>query len=295
MRHAAPTPSTTPAAPAPPTTTVGAVHLAVADVERSAAFYRELGLELLAAGPGGAALGAGGVALVVLEERPGARPARGVTGLFHLALLLPTRADLARWLHHAAARRLPVTGLSDHFVSEAVYLDDPDGHGIEVYADRPRALWEGRVRESIVVAPLDTAALLATVAGEAPAPYEGMPAATRMGHVHLRVRAVAEAVPFYRDVLGLELMGVLGTQAAFLGAGGYHHHVGINAWGSAGAGPAGPEHAALLKATLVLPDAAARDAVADRADAAGVAVEPTAAGALVRDPSGTAIELLAAA
>ncbi len=292
MRHAAPTPSTTPAAPAPPTTTVGAVHLAVADVERSAAFYRELGLELLAAGPGGAALGAGGVALVVLEERPGARPARGVTGLFHLALLLPTRADLARWLHHAAARRLPVTGLSDHFVSEALYLDDPEGNGIELYRDRPREEWEsdgGELRMGTVA--LDLESVLKESPGGADA---GMPAGTVIGHVHLKVADIAPARAFYEGVIGFDVTVSSYPSALFLSAGGYHHHLGMNVWTSAGA-PAPPAGTrGLRRFAVVLPDRDALRAIGDRLEAGGLQPEELDGETIVADPSGNRVLLRAA-
>ncbi len=129
-----------------PLTTVGAVHLTVADLERSLDYYRSaIGLSVLESGAGRATLGAGARELLVLVEEPGARPARGHTGLYHFALLLAERADLARWLAHAARERVALTGLADHFVSEALYLDDPDGHGIEIYWDRPREVWEGQV------------------------------------------------------------------------------------------------------------------------------------------------------
>src|ERR671918_687608 len=145
----------------PATTAMGPVHLAVADLERSLAFYRaSLGLEIREQSAARASLGAGDAELLVLVEEPGARSAPRHTGLFHFALLLPGRADLARWLAHAARARVPLAGMSDHYVSEAVYLGDPDGHGIEIYADRPRAVWEGQVMERMTTGPLDVNALL---------------------------------------------------------------------------------------------------------------------------------------
>src|SRR5206468_8743835 len=138
---------------------------------------------------GRVALGTGGEDLLVLSERPGAVPARGVTGLYHFALLLPERADLARFLAHVARERVPLTGLSDHFVSEAIYLRDPDEHGIEVYWDRPREIWEGRVGETLTTIPLDVESLLGDDDG---APFEALAEGTVMGHVHLRVRDVPE-------------------------------------------------------------------------------------------------------
>jgi catechol 2,3-dioxygenase len=278
-----------------PLTTVGAVHLTVSDLARSLDFYRRsIGLTVLEAGVGRASLGVGGRELLSLVEEPGARPARGHTGLFHFALLLSERADLARWLAQAARDRVPLTGLSDHFVSEAIYLDDPDGHGIEIYWDRPRSVWEGQVAQRMTTIALDVESLLGEIGDPRSEPFDGLTTATVMGHVHLRVADVGTTIGFYRDVLGFGLMAQMGNQAAFLSAGGYHHHLGANTWQSRGAGPPPPGTAALRHATIVLPDAAERDRVLARADAAG-AVEESPDGALVRDPSGNAHVLVAAA
>jgi catechol 2,3-dioxygenase len=279
----------------PADTTVGAVHLSVADLDRSVTFYeRAVGLRVREREDGRAALGAGDADLLVLREQPGARPARRASGLFHFALLLPERVDLARWLLHAARSRVPLTGASDHFVSEALYLRDPDEHGIEIYWDRPRASWEGQVRERLTSDPLDTDDLLATLGDLEQDPGAALPSATVMGHVHLRVGDVPAAAAFYADVLGFESMATLGSQAAFLGAGGYHHHLGLNSWESRGAGQPPPGSATLERATIVLPDRASRDQLAERVAAAGhetVAIED---GVLVDDPSGNTLALLAA-
>jgi catechol 2,3-dioxygenase len=276
-------------------TTVGPVHLAVADLERSLAFYRHvLGLDVLERdGPRGV-LGAGGTTLLVLVEEPGARPAPRSTGLFHFALLVPARADLARWLAHAVRERVPLQGLSDHFVSEAAYLADPDLHGIEVYADRPRERWEGQV-ERLTTLPLDVESLLGELDDPNTAPFEGLAPGTVMGHVHLQVASLPQAVAFYRDVLGFDLMAELFGSAAFYGAGGYHHHVGANVWHSRGAGPPPPGSAALLHATVLLPDEGERDRAAARVADAGGEPEEADGGVLVRDPSGIALLLAAAA
>jgi catechol 2,3-dioxygenase len=249
-----------------PATRMGAVHLTVADLERSLAYYGEaIGLALVAEDGATASLGAGGVELLRLEERPGAAPADGYTGLFHFALLVPERADLARWIAHAARDRVQLTGASDHFVSEALYLRDPDHHGIEIYWDRPRELWEGQVGR-MGTWPLDVEDILETL-DERDAPFAGLPAGTTIGHVHLRVRDVDEAVAFYRDLLGFDLMAQLGPEAAFLSAGGYHHHLGANTWESRGAEHAPDDTARLERYTIVLPDAAARAEVVARAGA----------------------------
>jgi catechol 2,3-dioxygenase len=275
-----------------PRTTVGAVHLTVADLRRSLDYYRTaVGLTVLEEGGGRASLGAGGRELLVLVEDAGARPGAGYTGLYHFALLVPGRAELAAWLAHAARDRVPLVGLSDHFVSEAIYLSDPDGHGIEIYRDRPRAQWEGKVGERLTTLPLDVDGLLGELDDPATAPFDGLPAGTVMGHVHLKVNDIPEAVGFYRDVLGFDLTAQLGRHAAFLSAGGYHHHVGANTWESAGAPPPPSGTAALRLATIAFPDGGARDDAAGRVEAAGLPVEEHANGPLVRDPSGNALVL----
>jgi catechol 2,3-dioxygenase len=279
-----------------PLTTVGAVHLTVSDLGRSVDYYQHaVGLEVLDRDPSHVALGTAERELVALVEEPGARPSAGYAGLYHFALLVPDRADLARWLAHAARDRVRLVGLSDHFVSEALYLSDPDGHGIEIYRDRPRADWEGQVADRLTTVPLDVEDLFSVLEDPRTAPFDGLPAGTRMGHIHLKVAAIAETVAFYRDVLGFGLMAQLGSSAAFLAAGGYHHHVGANTWESAGAPPPPPGSAALRHATIVLPDDAERGALLDRLEAAGGAAEESASGPLVRDPSGNALVLTVAA
>ena len=274
-----------------PDTHMGPVELTVADLDRSLDYYTPaIGLRELGRERGRASLGADGHELLGLVEAPGARPAPRATGLFHFALLVPRREDLARWLAHAARDRVPLTGLSDHDVSEALYLRDPDGHGIEIYADRPRAAWDGQVAERMTTEPLDVDALLGILDDPATAPFDGLPAGTTMGHVHLQVADVPAAVAFYRDVIGMDLMASLGDSAGFLSAGGYHHHVGVNAWNSRGAPPPPPGSAALRRATIVVPDAAERDGVLARAADAGAEV----ADDVVRDPSQNALRLLAA-
>src|SRR3954471_18126946 len=197
--------ATTATAEIAPETHMGAVHLTVADLGRSIRYYQEqIGLDLVARDDGVATLGTGGRGLLVLTELPGAPPARGHTGLYHFALLVPERDDLARWLAHAARDRVTMVGLSDHFVSEALYLRDPDHHGIEIYWDRPREVWEGQVQR-LGTWPLDLDDLLQLQAGE-DAPFDGLPDGTTMGHVHLRVADVDQAVAFYRDLLGFDLM-----------------------------------------------------------------------------------------
>ncbi|HEY1454933.1 MAG TPA: VOC family protein [Candidatus Dormibacteraeota bacterium] len=278
-----------------PLTTLGAVHLSVSDLRRSIDYYRsEIGLELLASSDGGASLGAGGRALLVLFEEKGARPATGFAGLYHFALLLPRRADLARWLAHASRDRVRLTGASDHFVSEALYLSDPDDHGIEIYWDRPREVWEGQVAARLTTTHLDLEGLLGELADPVAEPFDGLPEGTVMGHVHLRVSEIPRTVAFYRDVLGFGLMAQLGRQAAFLSAGGYHHHIGANTWESAGAPQAPAGTARLLHATVVLPDSASRDRVLGRLARAGQAPEDSPGGPSIKDPSGNTLVLTTA-
>jgi catechol 2,3-dioxygenase len=273
-------------------TTLGSVHLTVSDLERSVGFYESaVGLKLLDRGADRASLGAGGHELLVLVELPDARPASGYTGLYHFALLVPQRIDLAGWLAHAARDRVALTGLSDHFVSEALYLSDPDGHGIEIYWDRPRENWEGQVAERMTTLPLDVDDLIGELANPESATFDGLAEGTIMGHVHLKVAAIPETTSFYRDVLGFALMASLGAHAAFLSAGGYHHHIGANTWESAG-GTAPPEGmAALRHATIVLPDEAERDRVLGRVEASGRSPKPGSNGPLVHDPAGNALAL----
>jgi catechol 2,3-dioxygenase len=269
-----------------PATRMGAVELSVADLDRTLDYWqRVVGLRVLDRHNGNASLGTD-TELVRFVEEPGSRPADGHTGLYHVALLVPDRPSLARWLAHAARNQVHLEGLSDHDVSEAIYLRDPDRHGIEIYADRPRELWEGHVGERLTTLPLDVENLLAELADPATEPFDGLPDGTAMGHVHLRVADVDSTVAFYRDVLGMGLMAQLGAAAAFLSAGGYHHHIGGNTWESRGAAPAGPGFATLRLATIVLPDAAERDRVAARVADSGQEPQARPDGVLVRDPSG---------
>jgi len=269
--------------------TPGTVHLTVADLERSRDFYEEV-VGLAPAQPpvdGVLRLGAAGRELLALYEQPGAKPVSGHTGLFHFALLLPTRLELARWLHHAAAVQAPLTGLSDHYVSEAIYLRDPDGHGIEIYADRPRQTWsfgpDGSLHMGTI--PLDTRSLLGQLGPEPPEPYGRMPEGTVMGHVHLHVADLRDTETFYGEVLGFDITVRLPGAATFLSARGYHHHLGANIWAGRGATPPPPGSAALRHATIVLPDDAEVQRLAGRVADTGQDPVPTDDGVMVRDPS----------
>jgi catechol 2,3-dioxygenase len=276
-----------------PETRMGPVELTVGDLDRTLDYWqRVVGLRVLANEHRTASLGVDRELVRIVEE-PGAEPDHGHTGLYHVALLVPDRPSLARWLAHAARDRVELQGLSDHDVSEAIYLRDPDHHGIEIYADRPRELWEGQVFQRMTTMPLDVQSLLGELEDPAAEPFEGLPGGTVMGHVHLRVADVPATVDFYNGVLGMGVMAQLGPAAAFLSAGGYHHHVGANVWESRGASPAPAGTATLRHATIVLPDAAERDLVAGRVADSGQEPQAWEDGVLVHDPSRNTLLLTA--
>jgi catechol 2,3-dioxygenase len=269
---------------------LGPVDLTVADLDRSVAWYqRALGLRIHAHEATSAELGDGTETVVVLHEDPLARPAGRHAGLYHYALLYPGREELARAALRLAVTRTPIQGASDHGTHEAIYLPDADGNGIELAADRPRGQWPAGLGYNQGPAPLDFDSLLATVGGEQPPAHVGE--GLRMGHVHLHVGEIDRGLTFYRDVLGFEEQANLGT-AAFVSAGGYHHHLGFNVWNGRGVGPV-PEHTVGLRHwTVELPTAADVDAVRRRAEAAGIAVEPVERGFVVRDPWQTAVRIV---
>ncbi len=277
----------------PAATTVGAVTLQVADLERSLEFYRStLGLAELGREGGVAVLGAGARPLVELRERRGSRSAgRGRLGLFHFAILLPDRPALGRFVQHLADLDVQA-GAGDHLVSEAFYLTDPDGLGIEVYADRPRESWRRNGRELLMATdPVDVAAVVAAGGGVA---WSGIPDGTTMGHVHLHVGDLEVASRFYSAALGLDRIVWSYPGALFLSAGGYHHHLGTNVWAGPGARSPAADQAQLLEWTLELPDVEAVRSAASSLESAGFAAEIAAAGtaARTRDPWGTPLALV---
>jgi catechol 2,3-dioxygenase len=277
----------------PATLRLGAVHLTVADVGRSVAWYeRALGLRVHSHRAGVAELGDGVETVIVLHEDDQASPAGRTAGLYHYALLYPSREELARATVRLAATRTPIQGASDHGTHEALYLADPDGNGIELAADRPRERWPAALGYDRGPAPLDFDALLATVEGEDPTEQVGE--GLRMGHLHLHVGDIDRGLAFYRDVLGFDVMANVGS-AAFLSAGGYHHHVAVNVWNGRGVGPAPAGSAGLRHWTVQLPTEADVADVRARAEAAGIAHEPVDGGFLVRDPWQTAVAFVAAA
>jgi catechol 2,3-dioxygenase len=279
-------------------TAPGSVSLTVSDLQRSRSFYEGvLGLRAEELADGGLALGAPGMpadrSLVRLYGDASA-PAldRRATGLYHLAILLPSRVDLATALLRLAQTRWPLDGASDHLVSEALYLSDPDGNGIEIYRDRPRDEWRydgGQL--AMATLPLDLRSIVAELGSDRVA-QPAVPAGTVIGHVHLQVADVASAEAFYHGILGFDVTARGYPGALFVSAGGYHHHIGLNTWHSAGSGPASPGSVGLRSYEVWLPSATELERVLDRVRRAGLqaTVDRNDASA-VRDPSGNLVVL----
>jgi catechol 2,3-dioxygenase len=287
----APNPSATPTFASRTPLHIGAVALKVRDLDRLAAFYRDaIGLAVLDQSKDSALLGAGGVPFVHLEYSPNAKPDdTREAGLYHTAFLMPTRADLARWILHVARNRVQLTGASDHAVSEAFYLDDPEGNGIEVYYDRPAETWQWTGNDlRITTDPLDIDDILREVAPTAG--FAGAPDGMRIGHVHLRVGDVGRAETFYRDALGLEVTRRR-HGASFLSSGRYHHHIAGNVWHSAGAAVRDDNRAGLSWLALEAADAAAFDQASARLAQAGHQLVPVANGVETTDPWGARIRI----
>jgi catechol 2,3-dioxygenase len=283
-----------------PGASIGTVHLTVSDLERSIAFYRDaLGLRARATGDGAARMGAGRDELIELTESPGARRRPRATGLYHFAVLLPSRADLARAVVRLAGSGARLGGASDHGVSEALYLADPDGNGIEIYRDRPRDEWQLDPSGSVQMGtePLDLEGLMRELspgeraAGATVLPVPPVPEATRVGHIHLHVADLAAAERFYVGVLGFAVMARYGGEAVFVAAGGYHHHIGLNTWAGLGAPPPPPGSAGLRWFDVRHTSGEERDRTAARVRDAGLELESVEGGYLVRDPSRNVMRL----
>jgi catechol 2,3-dioxygenase len=276
------------ATPLPDNLGLGPVELTVSDLARSVEWYETaLGLRTHSRGDARADLGDGTTTVLVLVEDPQAQPAGRHAGLYHYALLYPSREELARATMRLIAQRTPVQGASDHGTHEAIYLPDPDGNGIELAADRPRDQWPSAEEEfgRGGPLPLDVDNLLSTIAGEAPAERVG--AGLRMGHVHLHVGSIDDGLRFYSDVLGFDIWAQI-PSAAFVSAGGYHHHLGFNTWRGEDVPPA-PEHTVGLRHWTIQIDDPSE--VRARIEAAGIVVEEAENGFIVHDPWGIALRI----
>lgn len=279
--------------PIDPNASIGAIELRVSDLSEVTDFYAEtIGLESIEARDGQAVLGTGGRELVRLTGDPDAPPRpSGTTGLFHVAILVPGRGELARSLTRLAERRWPLSGASDHLVSESLYLSDPEGNGIEIYGDRPREDWprvDGQIQMATL--PLDLDSILGELDGERSAAGP-VASGTTIGHVHLNVSDLAEAETFYSGVLGFEVTVRGYPGALFVAAGGYHHHIGLNTWQSEG-GPPPPEGSRGLRSfTVTVPDPAELDRIEAALREAGSLAERTEAVLATRDPAGNRLLL----
>ena len=272
---------------------VGMVTLRVRNLDLVTDYYRDvIGLTVMARSVMGALLGAGGVRLLNLQRRESApREARNAAGLYHTAFLVPTRKDLARWLVHAAANKVPLSGFADHLVSESVYLDDPEGNGIEVYADRAPDTWKWE-NGSVAMATdqLDFDSLLALTDTRTTI-YAKAPDDLRIGHMHLRVGDLAQADRFYGGTIGLDPTRKR-SGAAFLSSGRYHHHLGINVWQSAGAGPRDSTAMGLAWFSLEVASDEMLQAQMLRLQQAGAAITAIENGIETSDPWGTGLRLI---
>ena len=276
----------------PDNTHIDSVRLQIADLDRSLAYYKSvLGMHVLARTNSAAELGSehDGRPLIRLVEKPDAHhvPRRGLLGLYHFAVLLPDRAALGRFIAHLGEIGA-YAGMSDHLVSEAVYLTDPDGLGIEVYADRSRDKWRLLDRQlELATKPLDAASVMAEAAGKK---WDGMPAGTKIGHVHFHVGNIDEAAQFYHSGLGMDKIVWNYPGALFMSAGGYHHHVGTNTW-AAGAEKASDDDARLLDWELVVPDSESVQAAAASIANAGFPVEAEGDVLVAEDPWGIRVRV----
>ncbi|MXQ14370.1 VOC family protein [Microvirga makkahensis] len=272
---------------------IGSVALRVRDLEKMTAFYRDvLGLAVLERTGSQVRLGAGGFPLLALEHKPSAtlEPPTSA-GLYHTAFLMPSRKDLARWLVHVAVNRVPLAGFADHLVSEAVYLDDPEGNGIEVYSDRDPNQWkwsDGAVIMGTEQLDVDGILSLTNIRVN---DYAQAPEGLRIGHMHLRVGGLESAAAFYRDAVGFAPTRQR-NGATFLSSGGYHHHVGMNTWRSAGAGMRDETATGLAWFSLHVADSAILEQQEQRLRKAGAAVATITGGIETADPWGTRLRLL---
>ncbi len=283
MRMSFPKPQTRPVS-LPEAARLGHVQLTVPNLKKSVAFYKTvMGMQVHRQEKNIAYMGAGADDLLVLAENPDAKMPRRATGLYHFAILVPSRFELARALLNFVQNDIEL-GFGDHIVSEAIYFNDPDGNGIEVYRDRPRSEWYDAQGNFVMgTLPVDVRGVLSELDNETDV-WRGMHRDTVLGHMHLKIANVNRDAAFYRDVIGFDEMANMGS-AAFLSAGGYHHHLGMNVWESAGASPPPRDAAGLDYFTVILPDDDAFARVTNRVVQAGATLQETDAGLLVRDPS----------
>jgi catechol 2,3-dioxygenase len=279
----------------PDATHIRAVTLQVSDLARSRAFYENtLGFSPITVCAGQVAMGAAGSTtplVTLIENRAGARRTpKHTLGLYPVATLLPTRGDLGRFLRHLELTGVRA-GAGDHLVSEALYLQDPDNLGIEVYADRPRSTWSRRNAELVMATdPVDVRGLVAAAGSE---PWTGMPKGTTIGHVHLHVGELDQAARFYSEAIGFDRMVWSYPSALFMAAGGYHHHLGTNTWAGPDALPAEPDAPQLLEWVLELPSVDDLNQAAASLRDNGFAVDAVDADLLTRDPWGTTLRITA--
>lgn len=275
-----------------PKTQIGLVSLTVADFGRSLPYYTQnIGLKLLSQDGQVAILGTAERSLLELIEQPGATLPRSTTGLYHFALLVPSRLELARTFKNLVDTETPLGGFSDHSVSEAIYLSDPDGNGIEIYRDRRREEWpmqNGRLQMNTL--PLDLQSLIGELNGQS-RQWHGLHDGTKMGHIHLHIHNVAEAEQFYCDILGFDRIMRYGPSAAFVSAGGYHHHIGLNTWAGVGAAPPPAGSAGLRYYEIILPTQTALDAVVHRLQQNDVATTGQDGRITLQDPSKNNVRL----
>ncbi|SFF57727.1 catechol 2,3-dioxygenase [Halobacillus alkaliphilus] len=274
-----------------PSTYVGTVELKVQELTKSIQFYTDvIGLQVIEQSEYKAVLSADGTrALLTIEQPSFIQPkAKATTGLYHFALLLPDRLSLAKVFKHLADRGIRL-GAADHLVSEALYLNDPDGNGIEIYRDRPSKTWtwhNGKV--TMTVDPLDSKGLHKELSGQ---DWQGLPTETIMGHIHLHVHDLDQARHFYCDGLGFEITSDQLNQALFLSSNGYHHHIGLNTWQGTNAPPASEENAGLKQYTLLFPNQAKRDQAIQRLQQLGYGADMQGGQTVVSDPSGNLVIL----
>jgi catechol 2,3-dioxygenase len=271
------------------TASIGTVSLGVRDLEKMTRFYQKvIGLNIVNQTSETSELGLDDITLVILQNQPGGKVYPRSPGLYHMAFLLSSRRDLGIWLNHLLANRYPLQGAGDHLVSEALYLADPEGNGIEMYADRPRDTWKydnGEIRMDTL--PLDLEALQS----DAPeTDFESLPSGTRMGHIHLRVDNVHKALQFYRDILGFDLMAKM-PGAAFLSTGGYHHHIGVNMWQSKGASAPPSDSIGLQYFKILFPSQEVCRNILSRLEAINYPLEEMGSDTSLRDTAGNGMIL----